>query len=143
MKVSANFNLEDYVPSEVFAQYGENSIWFVDPRLFTITQFIRDRYNVPCYVNGTLNGQVFNYSGLRTVASKDYTPLSQHTLGKAVDLKGIDSATLRTDIITNYSTIWKPLGLTTIEADTNGWVHFDVRNTNRPDLFIVPIPVKK
>lgn len=137
LRLTPNFTLIEFVPKEVYDKFGDSSIWFFDPRLPKIAQFIHDRYNTPIIINGVYNGQVYNYSCLRTPDSNEFKPLSQHTGGKAIDVKGVNSKVLRQDIIDNFTTIWKPLGITTIEKNTSTWTHIDLRYTGLDTLLQV------
>ena len=137
LKLTDNFVVAEFVPLEIYNQYFDNSIWFFNYKLPIIAQFIRDRYNKKVIVNDSFYGGKYNYSCFRVPPSKEYKPTSQHALGNAIDIKGVDPTQLRKDITDNYEKIWKPLGVTTIESNTSTWTHIDLRNTNSDKLLIV------
>jgi hypothetical protein len=144
--VSKNFFLDEYVNQEFYTKWGETCIWWIRPELIRVDQFIRDRFNTPIHINTWATGGSRKDSGLRypttTVGAGD----SMHKFGCASDLvfEGKPNSfydEVREDIKKNWKNMYKPLGLTTIEADTQGWLHKDVRNIlNQTELFIVPIP---
>ena len=56
MKVSKDFVIEEFVPEEIYQQFGDKSIWFIDPKIIRIAQFFRDRYGLPITINDWHNG---------------------------------------------------------------------------------------
>ena len=143
MKVSTNFYLQEFVDEGTYKQWGDSSIWFVDPRIITLAQFIRERLGKPCTINNWHGGGKFQYSGFRPPKCTVGASLSQHRFGRGIDLKvsGMESngaPELRQDIENNYS-IYRKVGLTTIE-DGNyapSWCHIDIRTTGMDELKIV------
>jgi hypothetical protein len=139
MMVSKDFSIAEFVPPAIFEKYVGRSIWFIDPKIITIAQFIRDRFNKPITINNYLKGGSYQYSAFRdsscTIGAKD----SQHRHGRAIDfrLQGMTPEEIRADIFKNFD-LYRQTGLTTIEADTPTWVHVDCRFTNMPSLLIVP-----
>ena len=139
MKVSKDFSLAEFVPPVIYEKYVDKSLWFVDPKIVQIAQFIRDRFGKPITINNYLTGGSYQYSAFRDSACTIGATNSQHRHGRAIDfrIKGITAHEVREDIIQNYG-LYRPTGLTTIEADTATWVHVDCRNTNQETLLIVP-----
>ncbi len=138
--VSKHFILQELVPKEIYEYLGDNSLWLIDKRLWTLIDFIRDYFAVPITINNWDNGGKFNESGFRLSNSKTGAALSQHKFGRAADLKfeGLTNYDgIRDVIIQNYPK-FKDAGLTTIEAGTETWLHVDIRNTNSDELLIVP-----
>ena len=140
MKVSTNFYLQEFVDEGTYKQWGDNSIWFVDPRIITLAQFIRERLGKPCTVNNWHGGGKFQYSGFRPPPCTVGASLSQHRFGRAIDLKVKDMTAdeVRADIIGNYD-IYSKAGLTTIEDGeyAPSWCHIDIRTTGMDQLKIV------
>lgn len=138
--VSKHFILQELVPKEIYEYLGDNSLWLIDKRLWTLIDFIRDYFAVPITINNWDSGGKFNESGFRLSNSKTGAALSQHKFGRAADLKfeGLTNYDgIRDVIIQNYPK-FKEAGLTTIEAGTETWLHVDIRNTNSDELLIVP-----
>jgi len=136
MKVSANFSLNEFFPTDFYAKWGEASIWFLDMRIVTLAQFVRDHFSLGVTVNGAGN----NYRGFRppdcTVGGK----LSQHRFGRAIDINvsGLSSDAVFDEILKNERAFMKA-GLTTLEdkADTPTWTHMDIRETGMKTIKIV------
>ncbi|KKN88637.1 hypothetical protein LCGC14_0245280 [marine sediment metagenome] len=149
MKVSKNFDLREFVSPGVYRKWGDSSIWFLDQRVITLAQFIRDRFNYSgmiCNWHWWYKGcgfQKYQYSGFRSPSCTIGAKLGQHRFGRGLDYKmmgkpnnGADE--LREDIEGHFS-MYKERGLTTIEhrnfAPT--WCHMDTRWTGIDELFIV------
>ena len=139
MKVSKDFSLAEFVPPVIYEKYVDKSLWFIDPKIVQIAQFIRDRFGKPMTTNNYLTGGSYQYSAFRDSACTIGATNSQHRHGRAIDfrIKGITPQEVREDIIRNYG-LYRPTGLTTIEADTATWIHVDCRYTNQETLLIVP-----
>lgn len=144
MKVSPNFDLEELVPPETYQKYGSSSIWFIDKKIIEVLEIMRKDLG-PIYVNTwslpnpKLLGQIFNYSGYRPPECKEGASASQHRFGRAADIKSLSHSS---DEIRGYIKgkfkVLNASGLTTIEKDTQGWVHFDCRWSGNSELFEVP-----
>jgi len=142
-KIRPNFSLQEFVPPEIWRQFGEQSKWFLDPRMLDLAQFYRDFFGKPVYVNTWAVdwlGTNFGLRGLRPLDSDTGARWSQHKFGRAFDcnVKGMDPDEVRGAIRDNENT-FMDAGLTTLEsgeiADT--WVHSDIRTTGRDSIFIV------
>lgn len=139
MKVSKDFSLAEFVPSAIYEHFVDNSIWFLDPKIIQIAQFIRDRFGKSVIINNYLAGGSYQYSGFRDHACMIGAENSQHRHGRAIDfrIKGLAPQEIRQDIMANFK-LYQEKGLTTIEAGTQTWVHADCRFTNMDSLLIVP-----
>jgi len=141
MKVSNNFYLQEFVDEGTYKQWGDSSIWFVDPRIITLAQFIRERLGKPCTINNWHGGGKFQYSGFRPPKCTVGATLSQHRFGRAIDLKvkGMTADQTREDIMDSWKIYHKATALTTIEdgAYAPSWCHIDIRTTGMDDLKIV------
>ena len=140
MKVSTNFYLQEFVDPDTYKRFSNSSIWFVDPRIITLAQFIRERLGKPCTINNWNGGGKFQYSGFRPAQCTIGASMSQHRYGRAIDLKvkSMTANEVRADIISNFD-VYKKAGLTTIEHEdfAPSWVHLDIRTTNMDELKIV------
>ena len=141
-RVSTNFILEEFIDPETFSIFGERSVWFIDPVIVRVVQFIRDRHGVPVTVNNWhIAGGKYNESGYRRPNTTTGGKLSQHKFGRASDIKttGITRQELYKDIIDNQS-LYMKVGLTTVEHidSTPSWVHLDCRYIpDIKEIFIV------
>jgi len=138
MKVAKNFTLAEFVHPEILDRWGAKSLWFIDPKIFTMAQALRDRFNRPVTINDWITGGVYIDSGLRQLNCQIGAALSQHKYGRGIDpkVKGIDPLEVQEDI-RNFFYYYQNAGLTTIEDATPTWTHMDCRNTNSNELFIV------
>ena len=139
MKLSKDFSLAEFVPPDIYERYLDKSIWFIDPKIVVMAQFIRDRFAKPITINNYLKGGVYQYSGFRDNRCAIGATNSQHRHGRAVDfrIKGMTPQEIRNDIIKNFE-LYRPTGLTTIEEGTPTWTHIDCRQTRMDSLLIVP-----
>lgn len=139
MKITQNFDLEEFVPKEVYETFGEKSVWFLDPRLPVLVQKIRDLIDKSIIINNWNTGGQNNYCGFRQRKCEVGAENSQHRFGRAADLhiEGIQPTEVR-QFIRDYYSVLNPLGLTTIEMDTPTWTHIDLRWSNSKILIEVP-----
>jgi hypothetical protein len=138
IKASENFYIDEFVSREFYNKWGSRSIHWIRPELINILQFIRNRYGVPMIINNWATGGNFEQSGLRYPTAAIGAGDSLHKFGCAADPKFKDQEPefyneVRNDIIINWESIFKKLGLTTIEENTKTWLHLDVRHI--PDQY--------
>ena len=140
MKVTKDFILQEFVPKEIYDQFGDKSIWFIDPKMPIIVQAIRDILGCPITINNWHLGGHYNNSGYRTPKCTEGASLSQHRFGRAADLKpdGISIREAMDKVKANFPML-RAIGLTTIEniAFTKTWLHIDTRWTGSDELLIV------
>jgi hypothetical protein len=144
-----NFSVEEFVPSEIWHHWKERSTLFINPQIMFLAQGIRNRYKKSVVINNwkwhTKGMYLYNYSGYRPPDCKTGSFLSRHKMGLCVDIKvsGMSAPEVQADIKTNYQTIFKPLGLTAIEADTPTWTHLSIEWTQSDKLWVIPKPKKQ
>ena len=140
MKVSEHFVLQEFIPKEIFSQYGENSIWFINPIIINVAEFCRDFFNRPIIINNWHTGGHFNESGYRLPDTTTGAKLSQHKRGAAIDIKieGItDYEKIRQIVLANEKAFLNS-GVTTMEDGTGTWLHIDCRFTKLDKILVVP-----
>lgn len=147
MNVSKNFILQEFIPEEIWDRFGPNAIWFVDPRIIRIAQFIRDMYGLPVTINNWHNGGKYKESGFRLPTTKTGAKLSQHKFGRAIDIKFLDKPNsfykeVREDIKKHEEEFIK-LGVTAVEEGTKSWLHVDCRYTGLDTILFIPYYKKK
>ena len=132
MKLTNNFSLQEFIDPDTYKRFGTSSVWFIDPKIVTLAQFIRERLGKPCTINNWSSGGQYQYSGFRPPKCSVGASMSQHRFGRAIDLKvkGMKADEVREDITKNFD-IYKKVGLTTIEdgAFAPTWCHIDIRDT--------------
>jgi len=144
MKVSKNFYLSEFIYPELLEMPRILPIWFINPKIITIAQAIRDRFGKPVIINNWFDMGKYYHSGLRPFDCETGAALSQHKFGRAIDVKviGIDALEVQLDIKRNWL-YYKDSGLTTIEDATPSWTHMDCRNTGSNSLFIIQTKFSK
>lgn len=127
MKVSKYFFIEELVSPQVYKQFGDFSVTLIDKRMLDLLDIFRDYFG-KLTINDWLwndnNLTNFRYSGLRTMQDEYYKIGSQHSYGRAMDIKtdSIPSLQLQKIIITQKEYFMKA-GLNGIEDATEGWTH--------------------
>ncbi len=144
MKVAKNFYLSEFLHPSFLENKGINPLWFVDPRVFTMAQALRNRFQKPVIINDWVTDGAYSLSGLRPFSSSIGATFSQHKYGRAIDPKvlGIDALEVQLDIRRNWK-FYQRAGLTTIEDSTPTWTHMDCRNTGSYSLFIIQTKYSK
>ena len=150
--VDSNFNLKELVPKQVYNYFGVNAIWFLDPDLLHLLQFMRIYFEQSMKINDWSYGGTMQYRGFRpdpfyydkqedgTYKDKRKGKYSQHRYGRAIDcsFSKMSAEEARQEIMANEE-MWLDAGLTTIEdgAYSPTWLHFDIRNTGLNNIKVV------
>jgi hypothetical protein len=132
IQLTENFYLDEFIPKEVYDQFGERAKIFLDPRLPILMEAIRDHFGKGIIINNWATGGTFNNRGFRHPHSGTGGTLSQHKFGRACDynVDGVLDMEVDKEMIKEFKK-FAPLGLTTIENPlfTTGWTHIDTRWT--------------
>jgi hypothetical protein len=139
MQVSKNFIIQEFVSPDVFAQFGDKAIWFIDPKVVSIAQWLRDHTGKVVTINNWHAGGQYKESGLRSFLTSTGAQFSQHKFGRAGDMKieGLNGTEMRKIVDDNAEKLMQ-LGLTTVELDTPTWLHVDCRYTGLTSILKVP-----
>jgi len=130
MKISANFDVRELVPPEIWSVYKERSVKFVDQRIVNLLEAIRTLCgNKSVTVNNWHYGGKFRYRGYRPPECKVGAIKSMHRIFKAVDfdVEGMTAEEVRGVIRMNQVELMK-LGLRRMESGVS-WVHIDTKET--------------
>ncbi len=139
IKFSDHFYLDELVPKEIYMLFYEKSIMFLDPRTKDIIEGVRNYFGVPIVINNWWTGGNRHESGFRLPSTSTGALYSQHKFGRAFDMvfpPKTDYEKIRQTIRERYDS-FKKMGITTIEAGTQGWLHVDCRQTNMDKLYEV------
>ena len=153
VKLNEYFYIDEYISPEMYQKWGSTSIWWIRPELIAVDLFIRKRHGVPMIMNNWAIGGANKSSGFRYPVALIGAGDSFHKFGVASDntwwlgdplpqkeeykRQYAMSEKVRNDIKENWKELYKPLGLTTIEANTPH-LHKDCRHIlNQTQLFIV------
>jgi hypothetical protein len=123
-----HFSSSEFVPPEVFNQYGEKSLWFMDSRILWTADALREYFSVPIIINTAQ----FHDRGFRLPDTATGKDLSQHKFGRAIDfdVKGKTADDVRKIIFDNYKTEPAFRFITAVELNVD-WVHIDCRNVEK------------
>jgi hypothetical protein len=145
IKISDNFFLDEYVTREFYMRWEEKCIWWIRPEVIKIDQFLRNRFGLPITINNWWDNGNIEQRGLRYPFTKTGAGDSMHKFGCASD-KVFETAReefyaeVRHDIVKNFKQLYQPLGLTTIETNTDGWLHTDCRHIPNQDEINIVYP---
>lgn len=132
-----HFELHELVSPDTLQNNEEDVLWLVfDESLLKAADWLRERYG-PCTVNNWKWGGDFSQSGLRTKASKHYSPTSQHSKGCALDMKfkNWTAEDIRTDLAAYELEGGKiPEGIRRIERGVT-WLHIDCKETGQEKIY--------
>lgn len=137
------FGIKELVSPKVYKKRGEKAWSLFDDRALKMIDLLREHFG-ECTINNWYWGGEFKQSGFRTMWTKWWRMFSQHTFGRAFDLKfkHHDAFEIRRDLKDNWDTKWKflfkEIGIISIsleEGSTITWVHIDIRN-NAPGVNI-------
>ncbi len=130
MKITENFELQEFVSPQIYKKFRHKSIIFLDSRLPGAVQALRDKVNMPLIINGKYKKKKYIHSGFRSKLTNSFSWYSQHRFGRAVDIKVKDTNAvyLYRWIMTHQKEV-REMGFTTIEKFkyTPTWVHLDMR----------------
>lgn len=138
--ISKYFITQELVPPDIYTQYGEKSMWFIDPRLIILADFLREFVGQPMTINNWDSGHTLSLRGFRPPDTTVGGRLSQHKFGRAFDCSFDDilPRTVYNSILSNEK-LFMEQGLTTLEniEFTKSWLHCDIRHTGSSSLLIV------
>ena len=128
MEKSKHFTIDELLPPHVATYWGERGWMFLDPRLLVIIDELREYINRPVIVNSKAYGR--QWSGFRTPEYKKYSPMSQHSHGRAIDGVGDWSPEeIRQDILVGKINFTYSVTIETHDVTPDhDWLHIDVRN---------------
>ena len=86
MLANKYFQVKELVSSNIYKQYGDDAIKFLDPRALAALENVREILNVPLTCNNWYEGGSRNYSGYREPGCGVGVKNSFHAKGMAFDL---------------------------------------------------------
>jgi hypothetical protein len=128
------FTVEEFVPRRVFEEYGKQSWWFIDTRIVWTADAIRDYFKKPFILNNWYRNGPYQYRGLRTIDSKDYSAMSQHSFGRALDgdVKDVSPDEVRQEIKSHSSD--PHFRFITAVEESIDWLHVDCRTMGQDGI---------
>lgn len=140
MSFSKYFDLVELVPPEVYNEFGENSRWFLDSRMISLANFLREFLNQPTTVNNWDSGGTMTLRGFRPPGTIVGSKYSQHKFGRGFDSNSNNMTPQQIyRIILENEQLFLDNGLTALEHIdlTPTWLHCDVRYTGLNYILIV------
>jgi len=137
LRISTNFYLDEFICPELYNEWGERSLKFVDIRIVHACQLLRDITGRAVVVNNWLTGGSYRYSGVRPFDYGLGSELSQHKFGRAADVKvGYHHPQEVHRTIMEHEPEFLALGITTLEKVqyTPTWTHLDCRSSLEPHI---------
>lgn len=135
--LGTTFIIQEFVPPETYQKYGENAVWFINPKIVLFLDWIKQQCNgATVTVNDWYWGGDRKYSGYRPPDCDVGAPESTHRRGDGVDflVEGYTPKEIRSLIKKNFIYLRAQFGLAGYEKDTKTWIHGDFRWTNSNDL---------
>jgi hypothetical protein len=126
-KISKHFTLEELFPRDMVNEFSrETLLTFIDHRILTIADFLRDCFG-PATINNWIYGGSNHQCGFRAPDSKVGARLSQHKFGRAIDLHFTTTTAeeAREEIRKNQDK-YASCGISAVEEGVN-WLHTDCR----------------
>lgn len=130
--VPKHFAAYEVVPEHVYAQRGDKSFQLIDDRLLVMADYLRDTFG-SITINDYKWGGNNQWRGLRTADSPYYSPYSQHSFGRALDLifKDITAEEVRRWLKGNAEVWSAATGITSVTCEEEvSWLHIDLRNNS-------------
>lgn len=129
------FKTYELLPKEIYLILNNEAIQFFDENILRAIDIFREIYGTTMINSWFWNG-VCNYSGLRPFNCEIGVEHSLHKFGRAMDLHHNKINEIKNRLInviknkeTGTEEEYRFLSLiTTIEKNTNGWMHIDTRN---------------
>jgi hypothetical protein len=142
MKVSEHFDLREFIDPETWAEYGINSDKLIDGKLIDIAEYVRIKIDKGVTINSWHMGGQFKESGLRNKNSTTGAKLSQHKLGKAIDLKAVGySGNEWYEFVKKNVRELYALGVRRIEDKSlaTTWLHIDLKEHGKKCIQVVDL----
>lgn len=127
------FKAHELVPPAIYDRFGERSFMFLDERLLKLCDALREEFGSATINNYKWGGDRVA-SGLRSPDSPHYSPTSQHSFGRAVDIlfSNVKAEFVRNCIKSDpdLSNILMDITPSITLEDGVSWLHIDIRNGN-------------
>jgi len=132
-----HFCVKEFVPKHVYSMLGEHAIHLMYTPLLRDLDSIRTHINKPITINDWAFGGELNYSGFRPIDCHVGAELSQHKIGKAVDIRveGYTPDDLA-DYIIKYQSRYPSIRRIENPEFTPSWTHIDCKPTHRDDIHV-------
>ena len=137
--LTKNFILQEFIPEDIFSDYGATAIRFISPKLPQIAQGIKEYFNNSTVtINNWFYDAGLQYRGFRPPDCEIGSELSAHKRGMAIDfnVKDFDDKEVQ-KIIKANQTYFKAIGITLLKDDTYGYTHVSAEWTGIEELLVI------
>lgn len=130
------FTIKELVSPKVYNKRGDKAWQLFDIRALKMIDLLREHFG-ECVINDWSWGGEFKQSGFRTIWTKWWRMFSQHTFGRAFDMKFKDHTAFEVRKVlteqweTKFKRLFNAIGIYSItleEGKSVTWVHIDIRN---------------
>jgi hypothetical protein len=141
MKVSANFNLQDFVHPSAFNSMDDKGLSLLHPDLIDSTQKLREHLKVPMIINNWNYGGTFQNRGWRPQNSKVGAAKSLHKKGAAIDFHSPDLKMKDLFVLVWNARQWivENTAFRIIEnfEFTPGWIHLAIGDPTLKEIQVI------
>lgn len=138
MKVNKYFDLKELVPRDVYEEYGEESIKFLDPLMIHALENVREILGVPLVCNNWALGGLRNYCGYRPKDVNIGAKNSMHKQGRAFDLvsRKMSAKDMRRILEERQYELVYPIRVEKWEGNGEiSWLHIDNGDTKGNQIY--------
>lgn len=140
-KLTENFYLDEFICPPIYSKHGARSVIFMDMRIVSGIQYLRDQSQKSIIINNWFNGGKLDERGLRSFDTRTGAKYSQHKFGRAVDsnMAGFTIKEYFDFVMSHEKYLIENQLITTIEniSFTRSWLHTDCRYTGLDKILIV------
>ena len=138
MKINKYFDIKEVISPNVYAEYGDEALQFLDTEAIDVLENIREILGVPLICNNWYSGGTRKYCGYREPECKVGSKNSWHKKGKAFDLVStkMSAAEMRDKLEENKDLLIRPIRVEKWDGDEEiAWLHFDLGNTKGQKIY--------
>lgn len=139
MQANKYFDIKELVSSNIYKEYGDNAIKFLDPKALKALENVREILGVPLICNNWAAGGSRNYCGYRESGCGVGTPTGFHYKGQAFDLisSKMTAKEMRDKLEQNQDKLIYPIRVEKWEGNKEiTWLHIDISsNTHGQKLY--------
>jgi hypothetical protein len=131
-----HFIIQELIPPEIYDQYGDKALKFLDPNMLRMWDGIRDFFGKIITINNWHIGGQFTLRGFRPPGCKIGALLSQHKFGRAGDgdIRDYTAGMAREVILKNQKA--PELQYISVIEDDVAWLHADCRNIKADEIIL-------
>jgi hypothetical protein len=131
-----HFIIQELVPPEIYDQYGDGALKFLDPNMLRMWDGIRDFFGKPVIINNWHTGGQFTLRGFRPPNTTTGALYSQHKFGRAGDgdIQSYTAEMARQVILENQKA--PELQYISVMEDDVAWLHADNRNIKANEIIL-------